>query len=232
MHSTIKDTLGSIDFPFLILVNSTPATSAKVEQAISKKLTGIDQLPPYTICLQNEADGIWQDTVLENLVENQGLLIIHSKIDESSISLQAGKLYPPQEITKLKTAKGVGSMLHARCAMLSDISQPTPKRQPITQSTGHNTVTPDEESLAELSALKQDHCLIQSDNISLYLFKGKEAPHLMKLIGVARAITFAAIGAGSGKDIDLSEEDEYYDHIMLWDNQAQTLAGAYRVGFT
>ena len=83
----------------------------------------------------------------------------------------------------------------------------------------------------ELNSLEAEHCLFSSEKIALYLFKGSEAPAVMQLIGKARAITFSAIGAGSGQDVDLALEDDYYHHLLLWDKVNQCLVGAYRIGF-
>lgn len=83
----------------------------------------------------------------------------------------------------------------------------------------------------EMELLEAEHCLFSSEKLALYLFKGSEAPAAMQLIGKARAVTFAAIGAGSGLEVDLAEEDDYYEHLMLWDKEHQCLVGAYRIGF-
>jgi putative hemolysin len=82
----------------------------------------------------------------------------------------------------------------------------------------------------EIKMLEAEHCLFSSDKLALFLFKGHEAPAVMEMIGKARATTFAAIGAGSGLEIDLTDEDDYYDHLMLWDKVNHCLVGAYRLG--
>lgn len=84
----------------------------------------------------------------------------------------------------------------------------------------------------EINKLEAKHCLFSSDKLALFLFKGREAAAVMQMIGRARAVTFAAIGAGSGLEIDLTEEDDYYDHLLLWDKVNRCLVGAYRLGFT
>ncbi len=45
-----------------------------------------------------------------------------------------------------------------------------------------------------------------------------------------REVTFRAVGEGTNKSIDLDEYDLYYDHLILWDREAQRIAGAYRIG--
>ena len=64
----------------------------------------------------------------------------------------------------------------------------------------------------------------------MFLFKGEQAPLLLEQVGRGRAVTFAAIGAGAGNEIDLSPEDQYYHHLVLWDRDNHALIGSYRIG--
>ncbi|QYR53422.1 lysophospholipid acyltransferase family protein [Lysobacter soyae] len=48
-------------------------------------------------------------------------------------------------------------------------------------------------------------------------------------IGRLREVTFRKVGEGTGKRIDLDVFDSWYEHIVLWDQQAGKIAGAYRV---
>ncbi len=82
-------------------------------------------------------------------------------------------------------------------------------------------------AIAQLSA---DELIHQTQEISLYFFRGDTASDMLQAIGRGRAETFAAIGAGSGEDVDLSAEDTYYHHLALWDRQNHRLIGAYRIG--
>ena len=64
----------------------------------------------------------------------------------------------------------------------------------------------------------------------VYLFRGDASPAQLDLLGRARSITFRAAGQGTGKEVDLSPEDDYYHHLIVWDTAAGRLAGAYRIG--
>ena len=64
----------------------------------------------------------------------------------------------------------------------------------------------------------------------VYLFRGDASPAQLDLLGRARAITFRAAGQGTGKEVDLSPEDDYYHHLIVWDTETGQLAGAYRIG--
>ncbi len=52
---------------------------------------------------------------------------------------------------------------------------------------------------------------------------------LLREIGRLRELTFRKVGEGTGRALDLDDYDTWYDHIVLWDEQAGAVAGAYRV---
>ena len=69
-----------------------------------------------------------------------------------------------------------------------------------------------------------------SDNKRIILANADNAPYLIRELGRAREISFRAIGGGTGKARDNDLYDEYYKHIILWDDAALEIVGAYRVG--
>lgn len=52
---------------------------------------------------------------------------------------------------------------------------------------------------------------------------------LLREIGRLRELTFREVGEGTGKRMDVDPYDAWYEHIVLWDAQAQKIAGAYRI---
>lgn len=54
------------------------------------------------------------------------------------------------------------------------------------------------------------------------------SPLLLEL-GRLRELTFRQIGEGTGRSRDLDDFDLDYQHIVIWDSQAQRIAGAYRI---
>ncbi len=75
-----------------------------------------------------------------------------------------------------------------------------------------------------------DKRLLESKNYEVFLAKKEVIPNILQEIGRLREITFREIGEGTNKPIDLDEFDEYYYHMFLWDNDANKIAGAYRMG--
>lgn len=72
--------------------------------------------------------------------------------------------------------------------------------------------------------------LLVSNNYEVFLAKKELIPNILMEIGRLREITFRLVGEGTNNAIDLDEYDAYYHHMFLWDNQAQKIAGAYRMG--
>ena len=72
--------------------------------------------------------------------------------------------------------------------------------------------------------------LLQSKNYEVYLAPAATIPNILREIGRLREITFREIGEGTNKAIDLDHFDTYYQHMFLWDTEAECLAGAYRMG--
>jgi len=55
-----------------------------------------------------------------------------------------------------------------------------------------------------------------------------ESP-LLRELGRLRELTFRQVGEGTGRSRDLDAYDAHYEQIVLWDAQAQRIAGGYRV---
>ena len=52
---------------------------------------------------------------------------------------------------------------------------------------------------------------------------------LLREIGRLRELTFRAVGEGTGLRLDVDLYDSWYEHIVLWDDAASKIAGAYRL---
>ncbi|MDD2986158.1 lysophospholipid acyltransferase family protein [Flavobacterium sp.] len=85
--------------------------------------------------------------------------------------------------------------------------------------------------LEEMAMLKESDCrLLQSKNYQVYMITADKIPNILHEIGRLREITFRAIGEGTNESLDLDQYDKYYHHMFLWDDDAQMIAGAYRMG--
>lgn len=69
-----------------------------------------------------------------------------------------------------------------------------------------------------------------SDGKKIYLFEYQKESSVMKEISRLREFTFRKVEEGTGKKRDLDEFDEYYKHIVLWDDIKLEIVGSYRIG--
>ncbi|ABK44981.1 phospholipid/glycerol acyltransferase [Magnetococcus marinus MC-1] len=82
----------------------------------------------------------------------------------------------------------------------------------------------------EIDQLPAAQRLLSSGNQTVYVAHAHQIPMLLQEIGRLREITFREVGEGTGKSIDLDIFDAHYMHLFIWQEQAQELVGAYRMG--
>ena len=80
-----------------------------------------------------------------------------------------------------------------------------------------------------LKNLKLDKCLVAKGKFEVWIFNNEDAPELVREIGRLREESFRKVGEGTGKAFDLTKHDRHYYHLMLWDKEKETIAGAYRL---
>jgi len=69
-----------------------------------------------------------------------------------------------------------------------------------------------------------------SDGKRIILADADESPFLVSELGRLREISFRAIGGGTGTARDNDLFDNYYKHLVLWDDKDLEIVGAYRIG--
>ena len=69
-----------------------------------------------------------------------------------------------------------------------------------------------------------------TDGKEIYLIDPENSSTILKEVGRLREYTFRKVGEGTGTRRDLDKYDEYYLHLVLWDDEALEIAGAYRIG--
>ena len=107
---------------------------------------------------------------------------------------------------------------------IKDLKIPTAPKEIVKE-------TNQEKILEDLAFVRQgNYRLLQSKNYEVYLIRAQKIPNILNEIGRLREITFREIGEGTNKSIDLDQYDQYYHHMFLWDEEAQKIAGAYRMG--
>ena len=84
----------------------------------------------------------------------------------------------------------------------------------------------------DIEMLPADQCLAQSGAQSVWQATAEQIPHVLQEIGRLREISFRAANEGTGKPLDLDRFDANYQHLFIWNTEADEIVGAYRVGAT
>lgn len=152
------------------------------------------------------------------------------------IKVRIGKPISTTEQAEHKEIPEFGEFLRKKTYMLSNafeednklqLPKLTPSKPPkqIVKPANH------EQMVEEISKLREgDFRLLQSKNYEVFLTPAENIPNILHEIGRLREITFRAVGEGTNEAIDLDNYDKYYHHMFLWDDEAQVIAGAYRMG--
>lgn len=80
----------------------------------------------------------------------------------------------------------------------------------------------------EVARLPGGQILTDRGQFLVFHARAEQIPKLLREIGREREITFRKAGEGTGRPLDLDRFDRYYTHLVLWDQDAGRLAGAYR----
>jgi putative hemolysin len=82
----------------------------------------------------------------------------------------------------------------------------------------------------EVEPLRENYRICVEKNYEVFIVPTSVIPNIIREIGRLREVTFREIGEGTNKSVDLDEYDIYYHHLFIWDTDAKTIVGAYRIG--
>ena len=153
------------------------------------------------------------------------------------IKVRIGKPISVAEQNEYTSTEEYGEFLRKKTYMLSNAFEKESKlintaslkipRSPkqIVKPANHHQI------LEEIAWLRNEDCrLLQSKNYEVFIVTADKIPNILHEIGRLREITFREVGEGTNESIDLDQYDKYYHHMFLWDEDAQMIAGAYRMG--
>jgi putative hemolysin len=105
------------------------------------------------------------------------------------------------------------------------------KRRPNVFTTSTAIAHP-EPPLAVRRALRQRAEVLgeTTDGKRILLITAEPDCPVMREIGRLREVAFRKVGEGTGMRRDLDRFDDHYHHIVLWDEEALAVVGAYRLG--
>lgn len=106
-----------------------------------------------------------------------------------------------------------------------------PKRK-SKEVTAEDVISPMEAAAlrTELNAIRGEHLLLSHGSYDVFCAPSALIPNMMMEIGRLREVTFREIGEGTNRSFDTDHYDTYYHQLFVWDNDASTLVGAYRMG--
>ena len=81
----------------------------------------------------------------------------------------------------------------------------------------------------DFEALPDRRTLLRAGELRVVCAFAYEMPHVVEELGRLRELTFRAAGEGTGQPSDLDVHDQWYEHIVVWDELEQRIAGAYRI---
>ena len=156
------------------------------------------------------------------------------KKEGDEIKMRIGKSISASDIAVIQDAELLGRFLRAKVYSLGSALHVKKKffqnfRRKIKEPS--EIAAPLEANLLiqEIEA-NEDSKLFDNSNFSVYALKASSAPNILLEIGRQREIAFRAVGEGSNHTRDIDEFDYYYYHLVLWDREKNSIAGAYRIG--
>jgi len=82
----------------------------------------------------------------------------------------------------------------------------------------------------EINSIKEKYTLFNNCNYNVICAPSIEIPYALQEIGRLRELTFRDVGEGTNRSIDIDEYDFYYHQLIVWDQEANKIVGAYRLG--
>jgi len=151
------------------------------------------------------------------------------------IRIRIGKPVSVNEQADFNDTARLGRYLRARTYSLGSALEAKPFFSGLRRrkSTRQEPVAPAADKALlreEINAVRQSYELFSSKNHIVIFAPTRVIPNLIREIGRLREITFRAVGEGTNRASDIDEYDFYYHHLIVWDDQAGALVGAYRIG--
>ena len=143
---------------------------------------------------------------------------------KANIGMQVGETVPANELADARR-----SPEQVAAAMRRHVYQ-LARRRPSVFATSRAIAHP-ESPLALRDALKRADVLgATSDGKRILLIDAQPDCPVLREIGRLRELSFRRVGEGTGARRDVDRFDMHYKHLLLWDEHALAIVGAYRLG--
>ena len=143
---------------------------------------------------------------------------------KANIGMQVGDTVPAAELKRAdRSPDQVAAAMRRHVYQLA-------RRRPNVFATARAIAHP-ESPLALRDALKRAEVLgATSDGKRILLVEAQPDGPVLREIGRLRELSFRRVGEGTGARRDTDRFDAYYKHLLLWDETALAIVGAYRLG--
>ena len=156
------------------------------------------------------------------------------KKKKATVKVRIGRPINPKVQKEWENPEYFGKFLRAKVyAMDSELDVKkflSEKKESKTQKEVEIAAAQDKVLLLEELETISDLKILSQNDYSLYLVTPERIPLILTEIGRLREVTFREVGEGSNKSLDLDEYDLHYEHLFLWDHEANCIIGAYRLG--
>nr|WP_264194048.1 lysophospholipid acyltransferase family protein [Marinomonas algarum] len=140
------------------------------------------------------------------------------------IPMQVGQAIPIQELATLPLSnKEKNKLIKRHLYRIAKGKKPLLKTEKTVEH-------PQNRQHIKQELKRAEHLGSTKDGKQIYLVDYDPVSITMKEIGRLREIAFRKVGEGTGERSDLDKFDQYYRHLILWDEEALEIVGAYRIG--
>lgn len=200
----VRDTTWSAGFARLALKTDSPVLPVHIEAQNSPMFYGVSMLakPLSSLLLAREIFGA----------------------ESARIGFQVGEIVSAAALTNATTKPElIAQDMRQHVYRLS-------RRRPTVFPTSAAVAHP-ESPLRVRTALREAEVLGQTnDGKQILLLNAQTDCPALREIGRLRELAFRRVGEGTGARRDLDRYDAYYHHLVLWDETALAIVGAYRLG--
>ena len=147
------------------------------------------------------------------------------------IPLHIGDMIHASDIKRLKNDKIATSYVRLCCEVLA--SKNETQDQPEDSLTMHDLKQDVDIDIVtnHINSL-EDYLLYSEDKFSVYCTPYDALGPVKEQLAIERERTFRLVDEGTGRELDTDQFDSHYQHLFLWDKEAQKIAGGYRIGVT
>ncbi|MFN0013593.1 MAG: lysophospholipid acyltransferase family protein [Saprospiraceae bacterium] len=149
------------------------------------------------------------------------------------ISVRIGSPILPHDTAVLKGTRMWGKFLQAKIFSLGSPFDIRPEQIANKKPSAAQPLAPPVNPIllqADISALGPEQHIASRGAFDVFVAPFSALPNVMFEIARLRELTFRIAGEGTGKSRDLDEFDLYYLQLVIWDREAQRIAGGYRLG--